>query len=480
MLFNSLHFAIFFPIVLILYFALPHRFRWIVLLAASYYFYMAWKPEYIILLIITTSIDYYAGIRMGRQAIKSKRTKYLILSLTANFLLLFSFKYFNFFNESLRMALQHYNIFYGVPALKVLLPVGISFYTFQSVSYAIDVYRGVKKPEPHPGIFAVYVAFFPQLVAGPIERSTSLLPQFSEKHSFDYREAVDGLKLMAWGFFKKMVIADHLAYYVNAVYNKPADHTGLPLLIATYFFALQIFCDFSGYSDIAIGSARIMGFRLMTNFNQPYYAQSIAEFWKRWHISLSTWFKDYFYISLGGNRVSKWRWYFNLGATFLVSGLWHGANWTFIVWGGLHGFYMILSILTERFRNTLSRFTYLSRFPKLHKYVKIFITYHLVLVSWVFFRANSLSDALFILRNMFNIDFAHLGLRMFVYRFSWEVAIPSILTLVLVHWVQRRISISQFLTQQPFWVRWPIYYVAVMYILIFGQFSEQAFIYFQF
>lgn len=252
----------------------------------------------------------------------------------------------------------------------MLLPVGISFYTFQSLSYSIDVYRGEKEPERNFGKFALYVAFFPQLVAGPIERSTNLLPQFDRRISFDYDRFVSGLRLMLWGFFKKIVIADRLAIYVNEVYNSPAEFQGLTLILATYFFAFQIYCDFSGYSDIAIGAARIMGYDLMINFRQPYFSQSIAEFWKRWHISLSTWFKDYLYIPLGGNRVAKNRWYFNLMAVFLISGLWHGANWTFVLWGFLHGFYLVFSIWTQNIRDTISHAFRVDRFPALQRFFK--------------------------------------------------------------------------------------------------------------
>ncbi len=332
MFFNSLHYVIFLPIVVAFYFLIPPRRRWIFLLAASYYFYMCWKMEYIVLILASTIVDYYAGLHMGRIKDKSKRRKFLVLSLISNLGLLFAFKYFNFFNESTRAAFAHFDITYNIPYFDVLLPVGISFYTFQTLSYTIDVYRGKKEPETHLGIFALYVAFFPQLVAGPIERSTHLLPQFHKVQTFSYDRTVDGLKLIIWGMFKKVVIADRVAVVADTVFNSPGNHNGAQFMIGTFFFAYQIYCDFSGYSDIAIGSARILGIDLIKNFNRPYYSKTIAEFWKRWHISLSTWFRDYLYISLGGNRAGISRWYFNLLATFLISGLWHGANWTFIIW----------------------------------------------------------------------------------------------------------------------------------------------------
>ncbi|MCE7945771.1 MAG: MBOAT family protein, partial [Chlorobi bacterium CHB1] len=311
MLFHSLEFIIFFPVVVAIYFLAPLRFRQFFLLLASYYFYMCWKAEYAVLILLSTGIDYVAALHMHKTSGRG-------------------------------------NIFYEFPLFDILLPVGISFYTFQTLSYTIDVYRSEKTPERNFIKFALYVTFFPQLVAGPIERSTRLLPQFDHEHKFDANRVVSGLRLMLWGFFKKLVIADRLALYVNEVYNNPADYTGLPVIIATYFFAFQIYCDFSAYSDIAIGAARVLGFDLMKNFRQPYLAQSIGEFWKRWHISLSTWFRDYLYIPLGGNRVSRLRWYVNLMAVFLISGLWHGANWTFVVWGALHGSYFVLSLLTQK------------------------------------------------------------------------------------------------------------------------------------
>lgn len=355
MLFNSLQFLLFLPVVVALYFATPHRFRWALLLLASYYFYAAWRPEYLLLIIASTLVDYLCALRMGRLESRRRRKKYLVLSLGSNLGLLFGFKYLTFFNESTRAVFDQLNIFYGVPTFEILLPVGISFYTFQTLSYTIDVYRGARPPERHLGIFALYVSFFPQLVAGPIERSTRLLPQFFQHHGFDAGRVQSGLRLILWGFFKKIVIADRLAVYVNAVYANPSAYDGPSLLLATYFFAFQIYCDFSAYSDIAIGSARVMGFELMQNFRRPYFARSIQEFWQRWHISLSTWFRDYVYLPLGGNRVPTWRWYTNLLLVFLVSGLWHGANWTFVVWGALHGTYLVFAIATRDRRDHMWR-----------------------------------------------------------------------------------------------------------------------------
>jgi D-alanyl-lipoteichoic acid acyltransferase DltB (MBOAT superfamily) len=436
-----------------------------------------------VLIVISTLIDYGAGIWMGKTAEKSKRKKYLILSLFANLGILFSFKYANFFNDSLRMMLDQFNIFYDFPGFNVLLPVGISFYTFQSLSYSIDVYRGQKEPERNPIKFALYVAFFPQLVAGPIERSTRLLPQFDRRTRFDYDRFISGLRLMLWGFFKKVVIADRLAIYVNEVYNSPAEYQGLTLILATYFFAFQIYCDFSGYSDIAIGAARIMGYDLMTNFRQPYFSQSISEFWKRWHISLSTWFRDYLYIPLGGNRVSKGRWYFNLVAVFLISGLWHGANWTFVLWGFLHGFYLMVSIFTAGVRESISSALRINRFPTLRRWWKTFVTFHLVLFAWIFFRANSIGEAFLIIQNMLMIDFSVSALESLSVALGWGelmIAVASILFLELFHVFETRPQFKEvfFRTSRP--VRWAAYYLIILGIVFFGVFNHTEFIYFQF
>lgn len=482
MLFNSFRFLIFFPLVVCFYFAIPHKYRWILLLVASYYFYMCWKAEYLLLIVCSTLIDYFAGLRMGRVAEKEKRRIYLILSLVANLGLLFTFKYFNFVNESLRQVFQHFNVLYNVPSLKVLLPVGISFYTFQTLSYTIDVYRGDREPERHLGIFALYVSFFPQLVAGPIERSTRLLPQFFEKVAFDYRRVKDGLILMAWGFFKKVVIADWVAIFVNQVYNHPEMYPGLPGIVATYFFAFQIYCDFSGYSDIAIGAAQVMGYRLMLNFRRPYFSKSISEFWKRWHISLSSWFRDYLYIPLGGNRVKKARMYLNIFVVFLVSGFWHGANWTFIVWGGLHGAFLLISRWTAEWRHRLHRFVGLTKYPDLHRLLKVLVTFHLVWFSWIFFRANSISDAFLIIRNLFTaFDPATL---LTVSGFTFQHFILSVLSIVILlgaELFQRNHDIRGWLSQRPVMLRWAFYYGLIMFILLFGAYDNaNEFIYFQF
>ncbi len=407
------------------------------------------------------------------------RRLFLILSLCSNLGLLFLFKYYTFFSQSLLALFDQFNIFYDLPAFDFLLPVGISFYTFQTLSYTIDVYRGKRKAEKHLGIFALYVAFFPQLVAGPIERSTRLLPQLFEKKKFDYQRVSDGLKLMLWGFFKKVVIADRLAIMVDTVYNQPHEYSGIPLLVATWFFAFQIYCDFSGYSDIAIGAAQVMGYNLMDNFKRPYFSKNISEFWKRWHISLSSWFKDYLYVSIGGNRVKKWRWYSNLMIVFLVSGLWHGADWTFVIWGGLHGAYLIFSILTTKMRYRLISLFRLHDHPFCLKCIQVFTTFHLVLFGWIFFRANNLFDALYIVKNIFKGPNWHhytIGLN----QSEFVIALLSILFMESVHLMQRHRRMRRFLNNKPKALRWSIYIVVLISILMFGVFSNQEFIYFQF
>lgn len=479
MLFNSLEFLIFFPTVAAIYFAAPYRFRWLVLLIASYYFYMSWNPAYLILILISTVTAFVTARQMEEKP--HVKSKYLIISLVINLSILFLFKYFNFFSNSAQSAFYLLGVPYSLPILDVLLPVGISFYTFQALGYTIDVYRGQQKSEKNLGIFALFVSFFPQLVAGPIERSNNLLPQFYKNHKIEYQRIVDGLKVVMWGMFKKVVIADRLAVVVNTVYNDPTSYTGIPLLIATFFFAIQIYCDFSGYSDIAIGTAKILGFNLMENFRQPYFSKSIAEFWRRWHISLSTWFRDYLYIPLGGNRVKPRRLYFNLGLVFVISGLWHGANWTFLVWGALHGGYLIFSVYTASFRERMIDFSGLRRFPRILTGIQMLGTFALVCFAWIFFRANTMSEALYIIRHLFvGLNFSgSYGLDV---GGAYELALMafSIGALLLVDVGQARANGQPILSKQPLVIRWLVYYAILFAIILFGKFGVTDFIYFQF
>ena len=484
MLFNSFHFLIFFIIVTSLYFAIPYQNRWLLLLLSSCYFYMAFVPIYILILGFTIVIDYFAGIYI-ENAIGKRRKLFLIFSLIANIGVLAVFKYYNFINHNFSFLLQGFGLTNPIPYLSILLPIGLSFHTFQAMSYTIEVYRRHQKAEKHFGIYSLYVMFFPQLVAGPIERPQNLLHQFTEKYDFDYNRVVSGLRLMAWGLFKKVVIADRLAIVVDTVYNNPQQHNSLGLIIATVFFTFQIFCDFSGYSDMAIGAARIMGFKLMTNFDKPYQSNSIHEFWKRWHISLSTWFKDYLYITLGGNRVTIPRWYLNLFIVFLISGLWHGANWTFIIWGALHGFYLVFELFTKNFREKFNNLFHLNKIP----FLSFLTTFLFVAFAWIFFRANGVRSAFYIakhiftgipdlMHNIFNHQpiFDNLGL-------SRNDLILSVLLIILlesVHYVQRKVVISQVFIHKSTFFRWVIYCILIIFIIFFGVFEERQFIYFQF
>jgi D-alanyl-lipoteichoic acid acyltransferase DltB (MBOAT superfamily) len=435
----------------------------------------------------TILIDYFAAILIEQKGLTARNKKaILIVSIVSTCLVLFVFKYFNFFNTNLLAVSNFFHWNYSISAMEIILPIGLSFHTFQSLSYVIEVYRGHQRAERHFGFYALYVMFFPQLVAGPIERPQNLLHQLRAEHAFDYVRVTDGLKLMGWGLFKKVVIADRLAIAVNMVYDNPHNFTGLPLIIATFFFAFQIYCDFSGYSDIAIGAAQVMGIRLMDNFNRPYFSKSIAEFWKRWHISLSTWFRDYLYIPLGGNRTKTWRWQFNLFVTFLVSGFWHGANWTYIIWGALHGFYLMFSIWTQPLRHAACHLTKLDRYPALHKYIKIAITFSLVCVAWIFFRARNINDAWYVLTHLLNLSqgtpfideyqLRHMGLS----RYDLIVAIAAIIMMEYMHAIQRHRSIRHMLAEKPWWQRWTVYTVLILGLVFFGIFGVNQFIYFQF
>lgn len=493
MLFNSIEFLLFFSIVIPLYFALPYRLRVLMLLLASCYFYMFFVPIYIVILFSTIVIDYFAGILIERSDGK-KRKVWLLLSLIANIGILCYFKYFNFLNENLTLLLHSIHVENKIPNLTILLPIGLSFHTFQAMSYTIEVYRGKQKSERNFITYALYVMFFPQLVAGPIERPQNLLHQFKEKHRFDYARASSGLKLMVWGLFKKVVVADRLSGMVDFVYNNPTWFNGVPIILGTIFFSIQIYCDFSGYSDIAIGSARIMGIDLMKNFDRPYASKSIPEFWRRWHISLSTWFKDYLYIPLGGNRGKKWRVYFNLMIVFLISGLWHGASWNFIIWGAIHGSLLIIYMLVAAF--------YKSDVPIVLTRIQRFITttiamllvFCLTSIAWVFFRARTFEDAKYLLKHMTNDVSGQLHrMRGFssgewvshVYlggdKSNFIIAIVSIVFLFLVEYLQSKYRLTQMITKSNPAMRFTAYGALILLILYYGVFDKNIqFIYFQF
>ena len=492
MLFNSWAFLIFFPVVTTLFYVLPQRWRWLMLLLASCIFYISFIPVYLLILAATIVIDYYAALYIENSQGR-RRAIFLWGSVAATCLILFFFKYYDFFalNTTALARLLGWN--YSLAALEIILPIGLSFHTFQSLSYVIEVYRGNQKAEQHFGIYALYVMFYPQLVAGPIERPQNLLHQFREKHGFDYRNVVDGLKLAAWGLFKKVVIADRLARFVNPVFDHPTEYQGLVLIVATVFFTFQIFCDFSGYSDIAVGVARVMGFRLMNNFDRPYSAKSLAEFWKRWHISLSTWLRDYIYEPLS----LKWR---NAGmagilaalmVTFLISGFWHGANWTYVIWGGLHGLVLCLELMLAKPRKRLSRMMS----ETVYNALSLLVTFTFLNLSYVFFRARTIDDAWYIISHLGSGDFGFGRLintsvqsiyssvpgfwhsKTGEFYFCWGL----ICLLTGVHTLQSRIHIREYLSGLPWWLRAMIYQICLLALLILGIWLEKLqFIYFQF
>jgi len=488
MLFNSLSFLIFFPTVTILYFAVPHSYRWFLLLTASCVFYMAFIPVYILVLALTIVIDYTAG-RLIEKAEGEKRKWFLIMSIVSTCSVLFVFKYFNFFNANLTQLASFLHWNYSIESLSLILPIGLSFHTFQSLSYVIEVYRRNFKAERHFGIYALYVMFYPQLVAGPIERPGNLIHQFYEEHSFDAERVVNGFKLMAFGFFKKMVIADKLAILVERVYDQPSQYPGLPLMVAAIFFGFQVFCDFSGYSDIAIGAAQVMGFRLMDNFNRPFfYSRSTADLWRRWHISLMSWFRDYLYIPLGGNRLRRWRWYFNIFITFTLSGLWHGAHWGMVLWGSLNGCYLVLSNLTQNVREKGVRWTGLNRLPALHQGLQAVFVFLLFCFTLIVFRTKNLNDAYYMithlgtgLGNLAGIKMSlktlyNLGLT----RYELVHALMAIGLMEVIHKVEKQENMRHMFSGRPIWVRWSIYYALALFLIFFGEYDDHVFFYFQF
>ena len=477
MLFNSWEFITYFIIVLILYFAIEFRFRPFLLLVASYLFYMLWKWEFALLMLAVTSVNYYTGLKISENNVKKQQKKYLVLSVFASLLPLLYFKYVNFFIDNFAVLVHNFGFKANYQTLAVILPVGVSFFTFQAMSYSFDVYNKKTTAETNFINFAVFVAFFPQLVAGPIERSSSLLAQFRENHHFKFQLLISGSKLFIWGLYKKVVIADRLAIYVDRIYDNPELFSSSTLIVATLFFAVQIYCDFSGYSDMAIGSAKMLGFRLKQNFNLPYLANSIADFWKRWHISLSSWFGDYLYKPLGGNRVSYLRWIFNIFIVFLISGFWHGANWTFIVWGGLHALYYLF----ENWGDKLLSYLKLLNIKKniLYQLTKIITIFILVCFAWIFFRANSIDDALYIANKIvfFKSESLYLGASKVTFMLS--VLLIGLLLAVQILQYFKMASLYFSESKMPKKVEFLWYVLLILGVSLFGI-SSNAFIYFQF
>ncbi len=497
MQFDSFDFLIFFPIVCFLYYAIPYRFRHIFLLVASYYFYMCWNPKYALLMLISTVITYLSGILLHRanqitQA--GKREKYrklcVFASFASNLAILFFFKYFDFLINSINRVLAYTHVSLINVTFDVVLPVGISFYTFQALSYTVDVYRGDIYREKNFLKYALFVSFFPQLVAGPIERSKNLLKQINVKHEFDLHKVHSGLSLMLFGMFQKKVLSDNIALIVTQVYDNYSKYGSLELIFATVLFAFQIYCDFGGYSNIAIGASRVMGFELMENFNTPYMANSVADFWRRWHISLSTWFRDYLYIPLGGNRKGRFRKYVNLMIVFLTSGLWHGASWHFVVWGGINGVYQIIGDLFRPVRDKASELLGIERKTFSHQLLKVIVTFVLIDFSWIFFRADYVGQAFAIIRGMFT----RIHLRVLYDGTLLNLGIDTKQCLVVLGFLliliamdickYLKIDLIEGLSKQGIWFQYAVYFFFIYAILIFGSYGPgydaSEFIYFQF
>lgn len=478
MLFNSLQYAIFLPVVFALYWLIPHKYRWGVILVSSYYFYMCWNAKYLLLIMFITIIS-YSGALLVRKFEENKRKKIYVSGVVIISLgLLFVFKYFNFIIDSVKTLLDMASIKTPEIALNILLPVGISFYTFQSIGYIVDVYRGNIEPETHIGKYAAFLSFFPQVTAGPIERSNHLMPQLKKEKFFNYEQATYGVKLLIWGYFKKMVVADTLAIYVDKVYADMHNFPGFSRFVVIFFFTVQIYCDFSGYTDIARGTAKLFGIDLLENFKSPYFASSIHEFWQRWHISLSTWFRDYVYIPLGGNRVSKFRNACNLMITFLLSGLWHGASWTFIMWGGLHGG---VQIVEKRLVSSDKKKS--NRVPH---FVRVIFNFLIVSALWVFFRAQTFKDAAYMLvfwfQNFRNpIQWVINGSLSLGIHLSDAV---KILFVIAVLWVFDFVSLKRdvigLVSKWKTPIRWGVYMGMIILIFFLAPSTSAEFIYFNF
>jgi D-alanyl-lipoteichoic acid acyltransferase DltB (MBOAT superfamily) len=483
MLFNSINFVIFFIIATALYYFVPKKLQWRYLLAASIIFYMSWRPELIFLLLGVTLINYTGGILIESAESKKSKKRRLVLALVLDFGILAVFKYLMFVSDTFAWIYELMGREYPIKSFNIVLPMGISFYTFQAAGYLIDIYRGESESEKSFFRFATFMSFFPQIIAGPIERWNLMKGQLFEPKKIKSDNISMGLKIMLWGYFKKLVIADRLSVLVNTVYANPREFDGLALILATLCFTVQIYCDFSGYSDLARGCAKTLGIDLINNFDRPYFATSIRDFWRRWHISLSTWFRDYLYIPLGGSRVGIIRQWLNYMITFMVSGLWHGASWTFVAWGALHGFYQIIGNIKYKILGK-PKFKFF-----LIDFVKIIITFALVSFAWIFFKANSFNDGLYIATHLFdNITsvtnkqylyevFNSLGLNLF----EIELVAAAVIYLIVCEIISFKYEINELMCKLPFVIRFAFYYVTAVIIIGMGVFSSGGeFIYFQF
>ncbi|MDO5971121.1 MBOAT family O-acyltransferase [Flavivirga aquimarina] len=482
MLFNSLDFAVFLPIVFVLYwFVFKNQLKAqnILIVIASYIFYGWWDWRFLSLIAFSTIVDFFIGRKLSNESNSNNRKLLLWTSIFVNLGFLGFFKYYNFFLDNFITAFSFFGNEIKANSLNIILPVGISFYTFQTLSYTIDVYRKKLKPTSDFFAFTAFVSFFPQLVAGPIERATNLLPQFYKKRTFDYRSSIDGLRQILWGLFKKIVIADNCAVYANLIFNNSDDYSGSTLILGAIFFTFQIYGDFSGYSDIAIGTSRLFGFDLKQNFAFPYFSRNIAEFWRRWHISLSSWFKDYVYIPLGGSRGGILKKIKNTFIIFVVSGFWHGANWTFIIWGALNAIYFLPLLLTNRNRNYIEIVANNKFFPNFKEIIQMLVTFSLTILAWIFFRANNVGHAFSILEEVFSKS--TLSIPSFEGFTKSMIIILMIFFFISVEWLGRRgkFALEKIYVVKFRFIRWSFYLLLVIIIIIFGA-SQQDFIYFQF
>ena len=478
MFFNSIHFALFLPIVFIFYWFLAKgkiRIQNTILIIASYYFYACWDWRFLFLLIFSTVLDFYTGIQIFEANSIKKRKIWLWISITINLGFLGVFKYYNFFIEAFSEAFELIGFHVTLSSLSIILPVGISFYTFHGLSYVIDIYKNRIQPEKDFLNYSLFVSFFPLLVAGPIERATHLLPQIKNERNFDYLKAVDGLRQILWGLFKKVVIADNCAMYANQLFNHTEHYSGMNLVMGAFFFTIQIYCDFSGYSDIALGTARLFGIELLKNFAFPYFSRNIAEFWRRWHISLSSWFKDYLYIPLGGSKGGTYSRIRNTFIIFIVSGFWHGANWTFIVWGFLNALFIMPSILMKNNRNHLDVVAKGKILPSFFEFTSILFTFLLTMLAWVFFRATSIGNAFTYIQRIFTSD-------LFSFPTVFPVLLLSIVVLLfIIEWLGRENSyaIEKLFLNRPSFIRYVFYLLLILCLFLFEGKGDQ-FIYFQF
>jgi alginate O-acetyltransferase complex protein AlgI len=482
MLFNTIDFAVFLPIIFILYWFVVNKniLRQNLLIAiSSYIFYGWWDWRFLSLIAFSTAVDYVVGNQLSITKKKNSRKLLLFTSVFVNLGFLAFFKYYNFFLENFVDAFSFFGHSINTNSLNIILPVGISFYTFQTLSYTIDIYKNKIKPSKDIVSFAAFVSFFPQLVAGPIERAKNLLPQFYQQRKFDYYNAVDGMRQILWGLFKKIVIADNCAVFADHIFNNYPDYSGSTLVLGAIFFTFQIYGDFSGYSDIAIGTARLFGFNLMQNFAFPYFSRDIAEFWRRWHISLSTWFRDYLYIPLGGSRGTNYKKIRNVFIIFLVSGFWHGANWTFIIWGALNALYFLPIMLLKRNRVNTDTVAKDSFFPSIKELVSMIITFSLTVLAWVFFRSESVNDAFAYLFNIIDVSLFTLP-DLITPKIEMVYTLFCILILLLFEWMNREKKYALDVANLSKPNRWCIYFIVILMIITFGVFNQNTFIYFQF